>query len=407
MMRVLLVCNSFGKGYAATAHLAAELAEGLADGGAAVEVLSSNSTAQHDVRENGGTLTVHQCSRLFNSGRLQRHLREVCLLIYFCGWALKCRTRFDAVICLDSPRFCALAALLIRWKSGAKCVAWVMDLPSEQVSRHQTGRAIASRVSGMMHGINMRLLRRMDSLVTLGGCMADVLARGGVPREKVHIIRTWADDDWSTLRIDPVEARRKFGLRERLTIMYSGYAGQWHDFRTLCEAIRPLINDNGVQFVFAVSGPGLDDVRRLVDETGATNVVLHDRVERRELPTFLACGDIHLASLDRTMLGTCSPSKIYPVMVLGRPLGFLGPLISQAAMDIQGTGAGIAAETAEELCRQLRLLISDRDLRVAMGERAREAYLKDFSQSAGVGAWRAVLEAATLHQPDNHSRISC
>ncbi|QDT55833.1 putative glycosyl transferase [Caulifigura coniformis] len=405
-MRVLLLCNSFGKGWAATAHLAAELAEGLADGGDAVEVLSSNATAQHEVRNNGGTVTVHKCNSFMNSGRLQRHLRELCLLMYFCGWALKCRARFDAVICLDSPRFCALAALIIRRRTGARCVAWVMDLPSEQVSRHQAGRAIASRISGLMHGLNMKLLRRMDALVTLGRCMADVLVRGGAAREKVHLIRTWADDEWSALRIDSEAARRKFGLRERVTIMYSGYAGQWHDFRTLCEAIRPFLQDETVQFVFAVSGPGLGEVQRLVEETSAKNVVLHDRVDRRDLPTFLACGDVHLASLAREMLGTCSPSKIYPVMVLGRPVAFLGPLASQAAMDVQRTGGGIAAETAEDLCHQLRLLVSDREARLAMGERAREAYLKDFSQSAGVAAWRAVLAASNC-QPDHHSRDSC
>lgn len=389
-MRVLLICNSFGKGWAATAHLAAELGEGWVERGCEVEVWARGGTREHAVESCDHSIAVYGTDGQRWQQVKNRHLSELLILVEFCRRAWQTNARYDRVICMDSPRFAPMAAAILRRRTGAKTMAWVMDLAFEQVSRRRAGSA-GGHLAGSLMGMQVWLMGKMDRVVTLGECMASALQARGMPREKIEVIGTWAEDHWSELKIETPPARRKFGLNGRFTIMYSGYAADWHDFDSICEAMAEMSHDPTIQWVFAGSGPGIDQIRSRAANIPADNLVILDRVDREELPAFLSCADVHLVSLKASMLGTCVPSKLYPLMALGKPVVFVGPSACQTALDLEQAQAGLVAGNGRELVEALRGLVHDPERVQTMGENARQAFQKKHNATTAIDEWLEVL----------------
>jgi len=390
-MRILLLCNSIGKGYAATAHLAAELAEGLVTRGCEVDVWCRGESREHAVPSCGRSVGVHGmddqlCQRFKN-----RHLSELMLLWAFCRWAGKTPVTYDRVICMDSPRFAGLAAGILSKRSGAQTLAWVMDLALEQVARRAAGRP-AGRVARWLTQRQVRQWAGMDRIVTLGTCMAALLEKAGVPREKIEVIGTWGEDSWADLAIDGLVGRERFGFNGRFIIMYSGYAGTWHDFESIGEAIMALRDNTVIQWVFAGSGPGIDHIRDLAGSLPSGRIVVMDRVDREDLAALLSCADVHLVSLRAEMLGTCVPSKLYPLMALGKPVAFVGPAACQTALDLEQAQAGLVVGNGRELVEALRGLVHDPERLQAMGENARQAFQNGHNATSVIDGWLAALK---------------
>jgi colanic acid biosynthesis glycosyl transferase WcaI len=389
-MRILLLCNSFGKGYAATAHLAAELGESLVEHGYEVVVWTRGSTRNHAVSTCSRSILVLGTDGSWVLQTKNRFISELLLLVRFCCRAYYTNIRYDHVICMDSPRLALLAAWILRLRTGSRTLAWVMDLAWEQLNRQ--GTTISSRcIAALFMRVQVMLLEKTDHVVTLGRCMASTLHARGVSRHRIKVIGSWAEDSWAKLAIDSTASRSKYGLPERFTIMYSGYAGKWHDFDSISYAMAAMSNDKSIQWVFAGSGPGIDQVRRRSAINLADNLVFLDWVPRDELPQFLSCADVHLVSLKESMLGTCVPSKLYPLMALAKPVVFVGPATCQTAIDLTEAQAGVVATNGSVLVDILRGLIGHPFSIQYMGENARNAFNTKHNVTIAIDQWIELL----------------
>ena len=204
--------------------------------------------------------------------------------------------------------------------------------------------------------------------------MKQVLASKGVG--KLHVIGPWADNPNVPLEISSEQARRQNGLQEKFTIAYFGYAGDWHDFDPILEAIPELLNKNPLQFLFAGVGPGIDRVASEKAKNGWEAVQIKGWVPRAELGSLPQCADIHLVSLKTSMLGTCVPSKTYGALAHGRPVVFIGPKECQAAQDILEANAGRVVINADELVAAIEDLLSNPETLELYSRNARKAFLE-------------------------------
>lgn len=386
-MKLLLICQSLGKGWAATSHIATELIESLSLDGNDIFVWCLGDSKNYRIEDKAGAISVEGIKPMPNS--IPAPLSEFLLLQILCFRAMTTKKKFDLVVWMDSPRLAGTAANILKRKTNAISLAWVMDLPFEQNLRRSG--PMKRFLAKIFKSIQTKSLKKADKVVTLGACMKSALTKRNIPREKIKIIGTWAPDKWQEFQPAPDKSKSKFGLKDQFTIMYSGFAGGWHNFELICDALSLPENNNQIQWLFSGSGPGIDDVATLAAEQRDLNIIIRDRVEREYLQEFLSCGDVHIVSLDAELEGTCVPSKLYPLMALGIPVIFVGPRSCQTAIDIENAAAGIVCQTAVELLLAVNKLRSSAQLQKKLGANAKQAFIQKHCLSYSTDQWNNLI----------------
>jgi len=389
-MNILFLSSAYGKGGAATNQHWTELCEHLADSHSVTVLTAAWNVATPAWREENGVQICSIGSWVLPKIK-NRHLWEAVLCLLLCAKILGMKGSFDLVICVDTPRFSAIPGWLAKWKSPCKVIMWAMDLPLEQVVRRAGQAAKSSKLAAAtFNRLYYQSLLLCDRIVVLGGCMKQVLASKGVGR--LHVIGPWADDPNVPMEISSAQARCENGLREKFTIAYFGYAGEWHEFDPILEAIPELLNNYPLQFFFAGVGPGIDRVASEKVKNGWEAVQIKGWVPKAELGSLPQCADIHLVSLKTSMLGTCVPSKTYGALAYGRPVVFIGPKECQAAQDILEANAGRVVENADELVAAIEDFLSNPETLELCSRNARKAFLEKHCAQAVFKKWDELIE---------------
>jgi glycosyltransferase involved in cell wall biosynthesis len=280
---------------------------------------------------------------------------------------------------------------------------WVMDLPLEQVVRRKKGGAnFSACVASILNGLYYRSVSLCDRVVVLGTCMRKVLEQNSV--KALRVIGPWADDP-KIINLSTSAARAKNGFPEKFTIAYRGYAGYWHEFDAILEAISRIISSNSMQFVFAGVGPGIDRVAAEKEKNGWLSVLLKGWVPRSELGSLPQCAELHLVSLKNSMLGTCVPSKTYGAFAYGRPVIFLGPKECQAAQDILESNAGRVVQSAEGLVSAVEDFLANPEMLDLCTRNARKAFTEKHCAQVIFKKWDQLLEEEVPRPRKNFKQI--
>jgi colanic acid biosynthesis glycosyl transferase WcaI len=391
-MKIVLLSSAYGKGGAATNQLWTELCEHFAGVHSVTVLTAAWHLATPEFRKENAveilSIAAWGLPRIKN-----RHLWEAALWLLMAWKVLQLKEKFDLVICVDTPRFSVVPGWLAKWKCQGKLVAWVMDLPLEQVVRREKAEAkFSARIAATLNRLYFWSLLICDRVVVLGDCMRQVMKNHGI--EKTSVIGPWAEHPQPSMRVSPADARKENGYPEKFTIAYFGYAGEWHDFDAILKAIQKLTANRSVQFVFAGLGPGIDRVAAEKEKNGWEGVLVKGWVPRGELGSLPSCADLHLVSLKQKMLGTCVPSKTYGALAYGRPVIFLGPKECQAAMDILQADAGCVVQNAEELVAAVEAFVADPEKLEQASRNARKAFLEKHQASAVFKKWDELIEEA-------------
>lgn len=373
-MNILFLSSAYGKGGAATNQMWTELCEHLSGSHSVTVLTAAWNVATPAWREENGVQICSIGSWILPKIK-NRHLWEGVLWLLLCAKILGTKGGCDLVICVDTPRFSAVPGWLAKWKSPCRVIMWAMDLPLEQVVRRVGHAAKLSKLTAVaLNWLWYRSLLLCDRIVVLGSCMDHVIESKGIGG--LYVIGAWADDTDVPKEISTEKARRQNGLPEKFTIAYFGYAGEWHDFEPILQAIPQLINNYPLQFFFAGVGPGIDQVALKKAKNGWEAVQIKGWVPRAELGSLPQCADLHLVSLKKSMLGTCVPSKAYGALAYGRPVIFIGPKECQAAQDVLEANAGRVVENADKLVDAVEEFLANREKLEICSRNARKAFLE-------------------------------
>lgn len=387
-MRILFYLPSYGKGGAATTQHWTELAEHLACKHY-VFVRTPSAVITETGVEAGGV----KISKL--GGRLlakisSRHLRELFVWCLMFLDAIFNKNKVDLVFCVDTPRFSILFGWLLKLRFGSVVIAWVKDLPLEQVVR-RSGNPWLLSLARLLNFLSFCSFSVADRVVLIGTCMAKVLKSHSVPEQKISVIGDWAHDH-SLIPLRPSLARKEACIPDLFTIMYLGFAAPWHDFDPIIEAIPKVISKHPVQFLFVGNGPGIDRVVKSKDAEAWENVIVKGWIPREELKKLPMSGDLHLATLKQNMIGTCSPSKTYTSMSFGRPTVFIGPQECQAAQDILNANSGRVVQNAEDLVAAVEDFLVGPEMLALCSRNARSAFLDKHSAQTVFKQWDDLIE---------------
>ncbi|MEO1029278.1 MAG: glycosyltransferase, partial [Pseudomonadota bacterium] len=199
--RVFFVNRFYYPDFSATAQILTDVAEGLADHGWEVHIVTSRRTYDGDApgfkpTEEINGVTVHRVytASFGGKGILSRVL--IYLSFYLCSVlsVLKHVRKGDVVVSKTDPPILGGPIGLMAKLKGAKRVNWLQDIYPEVAEA--LGVKLAGSVTGaMMRGIRDRALSKASKTVVIGDCMADRVGTRGIAAEDIVLLQNFTDDE--------------------------------------------------------------------------------------------------------------------------------------------------------------------------------------------------------------------
>lgn len=401
-MRILILNQYFPPDASATAKIVCELAGALAVGHT-VTVLAGRPSYNPDQRhayylfrrdhqrnvivERVGSTSFH---RRRMAGRVANFLSYLGL-----GFirAVTMRPRPDVVIAMtDPPLICLVAALVAKWR-GCSFIYNIRDLHPDMALA--SGVVQPGFLTGIWECLHRWVLKQADLVIVLGDDMRARILSKGISPDRVVVVRDGADP----LPTPEVEGHPTVGLirgKYPFVVVHAGNLGFAGDWDTLLDAARLLENEN-VGFVFVGEGSQRPHLERKAKNLKNLRFLPFRPPE--EIPYVMASADLQIVTVREGLEGLVVPSKLYPVLMAGKPVLGVAPANSDIARIINDQGCGlIAAPQQPQAVANVILWARDHpDELLTMGRKAQKAAAL-FDRQSLIKEFVSAIERVVDHQ---------
>jgi colanic acid biosynthesis glycosyl transferase WcaI len=300
--------------------------------------------------------------------------------------------RPDIIVALTDPPIVSLTAITAAKATRAKFVFLCQDVFPEVARLLEDFQN--KKVEAVLTRVGRLTVRQADRIIALGDTMKRrLIETKDADPGKIRVIHNWSDAD--AIQPGPRDNAfsRQHDLVDKFVVMHSGNVGMSQNVDTLLD-VAALLNDLP-DVVFAIVGEGArkPHLQQEVERRGLKNVRFFPYQPKSKLNDSFATADLFIVSLKCGLAGFIVPSKVYGVLVAGRPFIAAIESDSEAALIARHHDCGIVVEpgNSTQLAQAIRQLHDDPDARARLAANARAAGLT-FSRPRAVEAYRDLLE---------------
>ena len=401
MGRIFFLNRYFWPDHSATSQLLSQLAFYLAESGHHIHVITSqqiydNPGARLAAQETLRRVTIHRISgtHFGRSGLLSRGIDY--LSFYWGAWRrlMAMLEKGDTLVAMTDPPLLSIPGSYAARRKGAHLVNWLNDIYPE-IAVELDVPLIKGLLNRLLRHARNVSLRSADVNVVIGECMAETVARLGVPSDRIRIVPNWSDDE----RITPINPgsnplRAKWHLEGKFVVGYSGNLGRAHEFETLLAASQQLKNDPRIVFLVIGSGHRNAELARRVNSCGlADNYLFMPYQADDALRYSLSVPDVHWISLRAKLEGLIVPSKIYGIAAAGRPIIAITAKNGEVARLVDAYHCGIVVEpgNSDALAKAIVRLSNNAEETASMGRRARAMLEARFTRRHAFERWQSIF----------------
>ena len=302
----------------------------------------------------------------------------------------------DVVLLTSAPPFLSIAGYLGHLLLGFSYVCLMYDIYPDI--------AIALGVVNKNHWlakfwwtINRKIWQKSKGIIVLSPTMKErVVEICPQIADKVSVIQSWGDPDF----ILPIAKKdnwfaKEHNLDSKFTVLYSGNMGRCHDMDTILATAQQLKNEP-IQFVFIGGGPKRESFMENVNRLGLKNFLFLPYKDKNVLPYSLTACDLSLVSIEAGLESLITPSKLYPALAAGRPIGAICPKNSYLRQLVADGGFGASVDNGDSnsLSMFILKLKSDRQLAEKMGNASRQYLQSHFTLEIIAKQYIKALEQA-------------
>ena len=302
----------------------------------------------------------------------------------------------DLNVFFSTPPFFAAWGMVLRLVRRQPYVCVVQDVYPDVLILDEKLRA-GGAPGRALHRLSRLTWRRAAGVVVIGRCMAELVAAGGVPPERIHLIRNWGHSAVGRgVAPRDSELRHELKAGDKFVVLYSGNLGLSHSFDEILEAARRLRRSHPeVLFVFIGAGRRRREVEDAKQRDGLDNIVLLPFQPADRLAQTLSAGDVHFISLRTGFEGVVVPSKAYSALAAGRPLVYLGRVTGEIArtIDEHAVGTVVAPGDVDGLVGAIVGYAGDPSRTSAASDRAAELVRGELSAERSLAAWDTLLRS--------------
>jgi len=290
---------------------------------------------------------------------------------------------------MTDPPILALVGAMGAILRGSRFIYNIRDLHPDMALA--AGFTLPRPVWAIWERLHGWALLRAHLVIVLGDDMKDRIVAKGVACERVVVVR---DGAWPMHQpvdgdSDVVQAIRGDAEFVLLHAGNLGFAGDWD---TLVSA-APRLQSAGIRLTFV--GDGAQKEQLQLETNGLNNVVFLPFFPPDDIPSVFASADMHVVTIKSGVEGLVVPSKLYPILMAGKPVLVVASANSDAARIVESSGCGIviAPGDVEGLVAAVQELTGRPDLLAAMSKNAREIS-QSFTRDKELSRYVSFVEAS-------------
>jgi colanic acid biosynthesis glycosyl transferase WcaI len=416
-MRILIYSYNYSPEPIGIAPLMTQLAEGLAQRGHEVRVVTGmpnypqrqiykeyRGKFYHTEEINGVTVQrsyvwVRPKPGLFTRALLDGSFVFTSFIQALRGW------RPDVMLLTVPPLPVSIPATLLSFLYGCPVVLNLQDiLPEAAVQVGLLKNKAAIRV---FEALERFAYRHATHISVIADGFVDNLQQKGVSPDKLTCIPNWVDVD--EIYPTPFEAnsfRIEHQLQDKFVVMYSGNIALTQGMETVVRVAAIVKEVQDIVFVIVGEQRAIANLQEVCDKHGATNVKLLTFQPRERLPEMLAAANVGLIVQKANVVSFNMPSKTQCLLASGRPIIVSAPLTGTAAHAVWKSEGGIVVppEDPTELSNAILDLYHDPAKASILGQKGRAHALKQYSLSNALNQYEELFEHLT-HQQGVDSKV--
>ncbi len=389
-MKIVILNQYYVPDVASTGHLLFELAENIAKQGAAVSVITCRPSygpkeswqeCPKEEFKNGVHVKRMWTTRYSKDSIIGRIVNSITFLIPLALFHVLPRRKDELYLYTTNPPYLGFVGAFISLIKKHKYVVLLHDSYPEiavWVGKIRKGGFIDK----FWRFCNKIMYRRAEQVIVLSNAAKELVCNAYGPEpDRVHVIPNWADP--SELEPKP-KSESKFayehGLIEPFTMLYSGNLGLYYEFDMILDAAEQLLDEN-FRLVFTGAGGQRQHIEDTIKEKKLFNTLLLPYTPQEQFNDALNCCDALLVTIAKGIDGISFPSKLYTSLSVGRPIVAFSSPDSELRKKVECNDVGCWVELGDTdtFVEKIRFLINNPDEAKAMGKRARDLLVNEYS----------------------------
>ena len=248
----------------------------------------------------------------------------------------------DLIIATSPQFFCALAGRTLSFFKRCPWVMEVRDLWPESI-----------KTVGLVQHDNLfiryfewkerRCYKSAKKIVVVTDSFKRRIVEKGINPEKIFVVKNGVNKDLFTPMPKNQELINELGLSGKKIVGYIGTHGLAHNLSFILRCAKEMKERSDIHFLFIGSGAAKDDLLKLKDELGCSNVTMLNPVAKEQVNRYISILDVALINLRKsTLFTTVIPSKIFENAGMGIPI--LMGVEGEAQEIVESYGAGVCYE---------------------------------------------------------------
>lgn len=395
---IRFVLQYFYPEVASTAQLMTQLAEELVKKGVSVKVLSGQPSyvsrkkiASREVY-NGIEIERMPCTRFEKNSFLGKMMNWISytILVFF---KLLFSRDHSLLFIVSTPPFLFVVGYLLKIVRRQKYVCLIYDLYpdiAEKLGYIKDG----SLISRLWDSANKAFFRKANLVIVPCENMRE-LVEGKISKNGVVVIHNWADGEF----IKPINKKdnwfaKRYGLADKLVVLYAGNIGLFHQLETLVEAAEKLKESDYLRFVFIGEGGKKKKLMEMVERKGLKNIMFLPYQNKDALPYSLTCSDISVVSLEKGLDCVAAPCKLYTSLAGGQVIFGLVDKTSEVAKVIEEGNCGFYfdQDDVKGVVQMLNRLKQDDKLKQLLQGNARRCFENNFKKEKMIEKYYQALK---------------
>ena len=302
----------------------------------------------------------------------------------------------EVVISANTPLSAQARLLGVCRRRRIPFVFWLQDLLGIAAYRilRRKQWLLGISAGGYFRTLESRLLRQSSAVVCISDDFVPVVARMGVPVQRISVIENWGV--LPEAKGDLTDWAAAHGLGARPILLYSGTLSMKHNPDLLLRLAHAL---RGKADIAVVSqGQGADWLVQQKLKHPLNNLIVLPYQPAAQLPAMYAAAEILVAVLTEDASQFSVPSKVLTYLCAGRPILAAIPNENLAARIILSEGAGsiVSPDEPDSFVAAAEALLADAPKRMSTAAAARDYARRNFDISRIAARFESVINDIVL-----------
>lgn len=358
-----------------------DLMEEFRDAGHSVYVVAArerrvNKPTESTI-ENGINVLHVKCGNIKKTNYIEKGISSVLL-----GYQMKAAIRkyypsinFDVIIYSTPPITLANAIKSLKKKHNAKTYLLLKDIWPHDIA--DMGAIIRGGPIWLYFRQKEKLIYKTSDYI---GCMSPANIKYVLKYNKNLALEKFEECPNSIKPskqryVDTFEIRKKYGVpKDEIIFLYGGNLGEPQGVGFLLDAASQMKDNKKVLFLIVGSGTEYSNIRMRIEKEDFNNVLLLERLPKKEYENLVRACDIGLVLLDRRSTIPNFPSRLLSYLDIGMPVLCATDEVCDMGDIVEEWDCGIKTLHGDinSFIQAVDRLASDKDLRMSMSKNARK-----------------------------------